>query len=194
MPPPPPPLLFSSVQCCFTSAETVGLLGTGAQDVHLDFHTAPELCPHLSAHPLFALPPAHQLLICLSHISSAHIPLLTASLPPLLSSAHTPLALSPAHYLFTCLSHISSAHTPLALSPAHHLFTCHISVLLTHLLLFHPLTTFSPVCHISVQLTHLFSRLLFLLFFCLITPPLFCHLLTCPSHICSPTSFSSSSV
>ena len=23
--------------------ETVGLLGTGAQDVHLDFHTAPEL-------------------------------------------------------------------------------------------------------------------------------------------------------
>ena len=29
--------------CCFTSTETVGLLGTGAQDVHLDFHTAPEL-------------------------------------------------------------------------------------------------------------------------------------------------------
>ena len=27
---------------CFTSTETVGLLGTGAQDVHLDFHTAPE--------------------------------------------------------------------------------------------------------------------------------------------------------
>ena len=27
------------------SAETVGLLGTGAQDGHLDFHTAPELCP-----------------------------------------------------------------------------------------------------------------------------------------------------
>ena len=26
----------------FTSTETVGLLGTGAQDVHLDFHTAPE--------------------------------------------------------------------------------------------------------------------------------------------------------
>ena len=25
------------------STETVGLLGTGAQDVHLDFHTAPEL-------------------------------------------------------------------------------------------------------------------------------------------------------
>ena len=30
--------------CCFTSTETVGLLGTGAQDVHLEFHTAPELC------------------------------------------------------------------------------------------------------------------------------------------------------
>ena len=29
--------------CCFTSTETVGLLGTGAQDGHLDFHTAPEL-------------------------------------------------------------------------------------------------------------------------------------------------------
>ena len=30
--------------CCFTSTETVGLLGTGSQDGHLDFHTAPELC------------------------------------------------------------------------------------------------------------------------------------------------------
>ena len=33
--------------CCFTSTETVGLLGDGgAQDVHLDFHTQhlPELC------------------------------------------------------------------------------------------------------------------------------------------------------
>ena len=29
---------------CFTSTETVGLLGTGAQDVPLDFHTARELC------------------------------------------------------------------------------------------------------------------------------------------------------
>ena len=28
--------------CCFTSIETVGLLGTGAQDSHLDFHTTPE--------------------------------------------------------------------------------------------------------------------------------------------------------
>ena len=32
------------VECYFTSTETIGLLGTGAQDVHLDFHTAPELC------------------------------------------------------------------------------------------------------------------------------------------------------
>ena len=31
------------VECCFTSTETVDLLGTGAQDDHLDFHTAPEL-------------------------------------------------------------------------------------------------------------------------------------------------------
>ena len=31
------------MKCCFTSTETVGL-GTGAQDGHLDFHTAPELC------------------------------------------------------------------------------------------------------------------------------------------------------
>ena len=29
---------------CFTSTETVGLLGMGAQDSHLDFHPAPELC------------------------------------------------------------------------------------------------------------------------------------------------------
>ena len=29
------------VECWLT--ETVGLLGTGAQDGHLDFHTAPEL-------------------------------------------------------------------------------------------------------------------------------------------------------
>ena len=35
------------VECCFTSTETVGLLGTGAQDVHFDFHTAPELCDKL---------------------------------------------------------------------------------------------------------------------------------------------------
>ena len=32
------------LKCCFTSTETVGLLGTEVQDVHLDFHTAPDLC------------------------------------------------------------------------------------------------------------------------------------------------------
>ena len=36
-------LRLVGLKCCFTSTETVGLLGTGAQDVHLDFHTAPEL-------------------------------------------------------------------------------------------------------------------------------------------------------
>ena len=36
--------LLLLLKCCSTSTETVGLLGTGAQDVHLDFHTAPELC------------------------------------------------------------------------------------------------------------------------------------------------------
>ena len=36
-------LVNASVECCFTSTETVGLLGTGAQDGHLDFHKAPEL-------------------------------------------------------------------------------------------------------------------------------------------------------
>ena len=35
--------LFLLLTCCFTSTETVGLLGTGAQDGHLDFHTSPEL-------------------------------------------------------------------------------------------------------------------------------------------------------
>lgn len=31
------------VEFCFTSTETVGLLGTGAQDGHFHFHTAPKL-------------------------------------------------------------------------------------------------------------------------------------------------------
>ena len=34
---------LGELRSCFTSTKTVGLLGTGAQDVHLDFHTAPEL-------------------------------------------------------------------------------------------------------------------------------------------------------
>ena len=32
-----------AMKSCFTSTETVGLLGTRAQDGHLDFHSAPEL-------------------------------------------------------------------------------------------------------------------------------------------------------
>ena len=36
-------LMEKKVECCFTSTETVGLLGMGALDGHLDFHTAPEL-------------------------------------------------------------------------------------------------------------------------------------------------------
>ena len=32
---------LSMVQCCLTSTETIGLLGMGAQDGHLDFYTAP---------------------------------------------------------------------------------------------------------------------------------------------------------
>ena len=41
------------VECCFTSTETVGLLGTGAEDGHLDFHTAPELWWPCIFYPLF---------------------------------------------------------------------------------------------------------------------------------------------
>ena len=39
----------SWLKCCFTSTETIGLLGTGTLDVHLDFHTAPELCTTATA-------------------------------------------------------------------------------------------------------------------------------------------------
>ena len=39
------------VERCFTSTETVGLLGMGAQDGHLDFHAAPELCLMFSVGP-----------------------------------------------------------------------------------------------------------------------------------------------
>ena len=35
-------ICWKLVECCFTSTETVGLLGTGAQDGHLHFHTTPE--------------------------------------------------------------------------------------------------------------------------------------------------------
>ena len=36
--------LWLKLKCCFTSTETVGLLGTGAQDGHVDF-----LTEHLSS-------------------------------------------------------------------------------------------------------------------------------------------------
>ena len=36
--------ILSLLKCCFTSTESVGLLGTGGQDAHLDFHTTPALC------------------------------------------------------------------------------------------------------------------------------------------------------
>ena len=38
---------------CFTFTETVGLLGTGAQDRHLDYHTAPELSHTVSTNHHF---------------------------------------------------------------------------------------------------------------------------------------------
>ena len=46
------------VECRFTSTETVGLLGTGAQDGHLDFHTAPELWAFESERVALVCPPA----------------------------------------------------------------------------------------------------------------------------------------
>ena len=38
-----PLCLLLMLKCCFTSTKTVGLLGTGAHHVHLDFHTGPGL-------------------------------------------------------------------------------------------------------------------------------------------------------
>ena len=32
------------LKCCFTSTETIGLVGMGARDIHLNLHAAPELC------------------------------------------------------------------------------------------------------------------------------------------------------
>ena len=43
------------LKCCFTSTKTVGLLGTGAQDGHLDFHTVPELSDTAAGTLLFCL-------------------------------------------------------------------------------------------------------------------------------------------
>ena len=44
------------LECCFRPTETVGLLGTGAQDVHLDFHTVPELYKQASGTSLLSKP------------------------------------------------------------------------------------------------------------------------------------------
>ena len=58
------PFISWLTDCFFTSTETVGLLGTGAQDGHLDFHTVPELC--LLKQPVecttdeLSVPPAEQ--------------------------------------------------------------------------------------------------------------------------------------
>ena len=48
--------------CCFTATQTVGVLGTGAQDVHLDlFHTAPELCTKIIPKRTVLYPHPHNL-------------------------------------------------------------------------------------------------------------------------------------
>ena len=49
------------VEVLFTPTETVGLLGTEAQYVHLDFHIAPEVCMEVGGKgdniPITALSP-----------------------------------------------------------------------------------------------------------------------------------------
>ena len=49
------------LEFCFRSTETVGLFGTGAQDVHLDFHTVPELCKQASGDSLLSKPSSKRL-------------------------------------------------------------------------------------------------------------------------------------
>ena len=44
------------VECCFTCTKTVGLLGTGTQDGHLDLHTAPVLYAETVERHLFLVP------------------------------------------------------------------------------------------------------------------------------------------
>ena len=45
----------SLMKCCFRSTETIGLLGMGAQDGQLDFHTAPEFCKESENGKLYIL-------------------------------------------------------------------------------------------------------------------------------------------
>ena len=57
-------------KCCLTSTETVGLLGTGAQDGHLDFHTATELWARGQARKISGLKYAR------TRIQTVYIPVL----------------------------------------------------------------------------------------------------------------------
>ena len=59
--------LLLLLKCYFTSTETVGLLGTGAQDVHLDFHTAPEVCARLSVEDVLQCPGLAHVSIVVCH-------------------------------------------------------------------------------------------------------------------------------
>ena len=70
--------LLLLLKCCFTSTETAGLLGTGAQDSHLDFHTAPELSmsggvyvPWVYTRARWELPYATQVFVLVWRLSSA---------------------------------------------------------------------------------------------------------------------------
>ena len=56
-------VLGPPVQCCFTATETIRLnQGRGAQDGHLDFHTAPSF----SDAPLPLLPPPSLIVLMVS--------------------------------------------------------------------------------------------------------------------------------
>ena len=62
----------------FTSTEAVGLLGTGAQEVLLDFHTAPELCVSIIIimciyHALINALSSHMIHINLNMIFYTHV-------------------------------------------------------------------------------------------------------------------------
>ena len=59
--------LLLLLKCYFTSTETVGLLGTGAQDVHLDFHTTPEVCARLSVEDVLQCPGLAHVSIVVCH-------------------------------------------------------------------------------------------------------------------------------
>ena len=54
------------VECCFTFTETVGLLGAGGQDGHLDFHTAPELWFSKLLVGIYIVRPFLSVSVCLS--------------------------------------------------------------------------------------------------------------------------------